>query len=258
MQAKDGTKDRWILLRGLARESGHWLDFPNKVNELLGACYPLDLPGTGKLHKLQSPHRMRDFTEFIRAQRTFLPEGGYFAIGVSLGGMVLSDWITRYPGELKGVVLINSSRADLSPPHKRMLPDGAARLLRAMASPSLYDRELRILSVISQKESEHREWAKEWAEIARQRPISAMTTARQLLAAATFSLSHRLSHVPVLVLSSMGDELVDSSCSTQIADRWSCEIHRHPWGGHDLPLDDPDWVLGHIAQWRESLKRSGV
>ena len=258
MPAKVTQRDRWILLRGLARESAHWMDFPQQVGKKLGTSYPLDLPGTGKLFKLQSPYKIRDFTEFVRAQKAFLPDGNYFALGVSLGGMVLSDWIVRYPGELKGVVLINSSRGDLSPPHKRMLPSGAAGLLRAMAAPGLYEREHKILSVISQKEDSHRVWAQQWAEIARQRPISSMTTARQLLAAATFRLSHRLSHVPVLVLSSMGDELVDPSCSTQIADHWSCEIHRHPWGGHDLALDDPQWVLEQVAQWRSSLRRSGI
>lgn len=258
MPAEDRSPDRWILLRGLARESAHWLDFPGQLRSRLGPCYTLDLPGTGKLHKLASPYRIRDFTEFVRAQKDFLPKGNYFGLAVSLGGMVLSDWIARYPGELKGVVLINTSRADLSPPHKRLRPESAAKLLKAMVSASLYERELRILSVISQREVMHREWAKEWAEIARQRPISPVTVARQLLAAATFGLSRRLSQTPALVLSSMGDDMVDSSCSTQIADHWSCEIERHSWGGHDLPLDDPGWVLDRIANWRQSLKSVGI
>jgi pimeloyl-[acyl-carrier protein] methyl ester esterase len=252
------SPDRWILLRGLARESGHWLDFPARVREKLGLCYPLDLPGTGKLHKLSSPFRIKDFTEFVRAQKDFLPKGNYFGLAVSLGGMVLSDWISRYPGELKGVVVINTSRGDLSPPHKRLKPEAAAKLLKAMASPSLYERELKILSVLSQREEMHREWAKEWAEIARQRPISPVTVARQLLAAATFGLSNKVSQTPVLVLSSIADEMVDSSCSTQIADQWSCDIERHPWGGHDLTLDDPDWVLEKTSQWRQKLKSAGI
>jgi hypothetical protein len=26
-------------------------------------------------------------------------------------------------------------------------------------------------------------------------------------------------------------------------------LREHPTAGHDLPLDDPDWVIGEIAQW---------
>lgn len=249
----EAPTDRWILLRGLARESGHWLDFPSVMAPQLGACFPLDLPGTGQLHKLQSPARMREITEFVRAQKAFLPQGEYFAVGVSLGGMVLSDWVSRYPSELKGIVLINSSRGDLSPPYKRMIPQAGARLLRARLSASLYERELKILSVISQRQERHKEWAEQWAEIARQRPISAATISRQLFAATTLSLSRKVSDVPALVLSSLGDQLVDPSCSTRMAEAWDCEIQRHPWGGHELQLDDPEWVVEKIKAWRGAL-----
>jgi hypothetical protein len=30
---------------------------------------------------------------------------------------------------------------------------------------------------------------------------------------------------------------------------WRAELREHPSAGHDLPLDDPAWVAGRIAEW---------
>jgi pimeloyl-ACP methyl ester carboxylesterase len=54
--------------------------------------------------------------------------------------------------------------------------------------------------------------------------------------------------VPLLLLASRGDALVDPRCSLAIAQRWACEIAMHPWAGHDLPLDDADWVVQQVRE----------
>jgi pimeloyl-ACP methyl ester carboxylesterase len=55
--------------------------------------------------------------------------------------------------------------------------------------------------------------------------------------------------VPTLLLASQTDHLVNVICSTTLAQRWQCALHLHPSAGHDLPLDDGDWVITHIHRW---------
>jgi hypothetical protein len=53
----------------------------------------------------------------------------------------------------------------------------------------------------------------------------------------------------VLVLSSQGDRLVNPRCSARLASAWQAPHQQHPWAGHDLPHDDPDWLCQRLALW---------
>jgi predicted alpha/beta hydrolase family esterase len=53
----------------------------------------------------------------------------------------------------------------------------------------------------------------------------------------------------VLVLASLGDGLVDPACSWRMAKAWGVELRLHASAGHDLPLDDPEWVARQAADW---------
>jgi pimeloyl-ACP methyl ester carboxylesterase len=55
--------------------------------------------------------------------------------------------------------------------------------------------------------------------------------------------------VPLPILSSAGDRLVDPGCSRRLAESWRAAHHVHPDAGHDLPLDDGAWVAERIATW---------
>jgi len=54
---------------------------------------------------------------------------------------------------------------------------------------------------------------------------------------------------PTLLLASAGDQLVSLKCSQALAAAWQCPIQTHPWAGHDLPLDDPPWVIARVQAW---------
>lgn len=58
----------------------------------------------------------------------------------------------------------------------------------------------------------------------------------------------------MLLLSSDPDQLVSSQCSRAIASVWQRPLVLHPFAGHDLPLDDPQWAADQVAQ---SPKDSG-
>jgi pimeloyl-ACP methyl ester carboxylesterase len=55
--------------------------------------------------------------------------------------------------------------------------------------------------------------------------------------------------MPVLVLASAMDALVDPLCSRHLAAEWKTSLAVHPDAGHDLPLDDAAWVARQVRAW---------
>jgi len=54
--------------------------------------------------------------------------------------------------------------------------------------------------------------------------------------------------VPTLLLASTHDRLVRCACSRALARAWRCALVEHPHAGHDLPLDDPQWVVQQVLE----------
>lgn len=75
-----------------------------------------------------------------------------------------------------------------------------------------------------------------WLKIAKERPVSYLNFANQLAAAARFEGLAEKPRIPVLLLNSLGDRLVEPSCSESLRQAWDCPMDRHPWGGHELHL----------------------
>ena len=38
-------------------------------------------------------------------------------------------------------------------------------------------------------------------------------------------------------------------CSLRLASSWAVPLILHLHAGHDLPLDDPEWVIDQIQRW---------
>ena len=103
----------WIFLRGLNRESRHWGSFPETFRQAVPEAdvHTIDLPGNGRLHRLKSPADVAEMAESCRAQLLasgILPP--YHVLAMSLGAMVTIAWAARHPAEIRGCVLINTSR----------------------------------------------------------------------------------------------------------------------------------------------------
>lgn len=261
----------WILLRGLARESRHWGDFPEILTKEVAAERPgeivrvdcLDLPGTGRYSEMRSPlsitriaEFMRDkFIELRRNQReqglASAPE--FYLVALSLGGMVACRWMEMWPRDFAGCVLINTSFREFSPTNHRLRPLAVLRLMSiAAAHNDLHKRERRVLQMVSNKPEVRSHVVGKWAEIEATRPVSPENVARQLIAAAGFKPRLVQPPVPVLLLNSKKDRMVDPRCSEEIARRWQSDIESHPWAGHDLTLDDPHWAAAKISKWYHS------
>jgi len=248
----------WVFLRGWAREARHWGEFPAQFRAGMpdAEVVELDPPGGGRFYAQRSLLSVESMVEharaWLRAQRAPAP---YHLLGLSLGGMVSLDWAARHPGEVAACVLLNTSLRPFSAFYERILPRNYATLLRVLLERDARARETAIYRLTSSGELKP-DIVSAWARYAREQPMSRGNALRQLVAAARYRAPAGPPAVPVLVLASAGDRLVDPRCSRSLAKAWKLPIAVHPTAGHDLALDDGPWVAAEVKRWL-SLPRSG-
>lgn len=244
---------KWLFLRGLAREQRHWGDFPEAFRSAIpdAEVHFLDLPGAGTEHRRASPVSIEAILDDVRGRWLKLsPDRAqkWNLLGISLGGMVAMSWAESFPGELERVVVINSSAGDLSSPFKRFNPSALPKLFPRLLIGAGRERELAILEVTSRMREDLPAIAERWSTFAQERPFRRSALISQLLAASRYSAPNRLAQ-RLLVVSSERDGLVDPECSERLAARLAAEVVKHPEAGHDLPLDDPEWLSRTIRGW---------
>ncbi|MDL0431101.1 alpha/beta hydrolase [Marinobacter sp. TBZ242] len=239
----------WILLRGLTRERGHWGDFPR----LLAEAFPeqqfhlVDLPGTGVHFNDTCPDNIAAIRERVSRRVEHIP-APYSILALSMGGMVALDWAQHAPeGEIQNLVLINTS-SGFSPPWRRMKPGAWPRIVRLLSRRELFDREADILRLTCNRPVSL-ETMKLWYSIQRQRPVDFRNACSQLKAAATFKPRPERPLPDALLLASKGDRIVHWKCSEALEQRWQWTLKVHPSAGHDLPLDDPQWIIRQMESW---------
>ncbi len=244
---------RWIFLRGLTREAVHWGGFADAFREAMPGAevLMLDLPGNGQWHARPSPMSVEAMVAECRAELAQRGVAGPFQLlAMSLGAMVATEWARSAPAEVQGCVLINTSFGSFSPFYRRLRPRNYVALLReVLMAPTPLAAESAVLRLTSNRAQEHAAVVADWVHARAQRPVSSSNALRQLLAAARYRAPRTCPAERMLLLASAQDGLVSSQCSQAIASAWACPLVLHPWAGHDLPLDDPAWVAGQVAQW---------
>ena len=247
---------QWILLRGLTREAAHWGAFAEGFVQAVPGddVLALDLPGNGEFHHLASPWSVQGMVQACRAdlaRRAVAPP--YHLMAMSLGAMVATEWARVAPHEVAGCVLINTSLRPFSLFWHRLQLHNIAPLLRlAWRWRSAEAAEQVVWQITSRSApSAAAGVVAQWAAVRRQRPVSARNAVRQLVAAARYCAPAAAPVDRVLLLGSQADRLVSSQCSQAIAQAWGLPLplQLHPWAGHDLPLDDPQWVIDAVLQW---------
>ncbi|MDW5417695.1 alpha/beta hydrolase [Iodobacter sp. CM08] len=235
----------WVLLRGLMRESRHWGDFITKAQ----AAWPndkiitIDWPGNGVLHQQASLSHIEAMVEHIRQSLATQPSP-YHVLAISLGAMAAVAWAKAFPEEISACILINTSLRPINPFYQRLRPHSYPALLRLLIS-SPKEKERIILQLTSQTRPQA--VLNDWMAMQRQYPINTLNILRQLLAAMRYKASQP--NVPILLLSGGVDQLVSPTCSQTLAKKWQVPCLVHPQAGHDLPLDDGEWVLQAIKEY---------
>ena len=179
----------------------------------------------------------------------------YHLCSLSLGGTVAVEWSARYPQEVAAVVLINTSMRPFSPFYRRLQwrNYGAIfRLLPPSSLPRAARQEALVLRLTSVNYAHDEAVPRRWMGYRDASPVSLLNGVRQLLAAARYRAPAQRPQVPMLVLAGGADRLVDPRCSRELAAAWGLALREHPRAGHDLPLDDGEWVAAQVAEWLAS------
>ncbi|WP_427983199.1 alpha/beta fold hydrolase [Agarivorans sp.] len=248
-----------VLLRGLVREQRHWGAF----KQLLQQRYParpvlsFDVPGNGQLSHLPSAWHIAELRQSLRIQLRLcdVDVRNVDLLAISMGGMLALDWARAHPEEVHSMLLINPSNAAFSPFYQRLNYQSYLKLLGCIFARTAASRERRIMQLSSRFATLHQAELDDWCSWAEQCPVSLSNAFKQLVAAARFKLELAPS-VPLLLLASRRDQLVNVRCSQVMAQTWGCELRCHPSAGHDLALDAPSWTCQQIDQWFASLEDS--
>lgn len=243
----------WLFLRGLGRQQRHWGRFPEIFEASLKGdkVFFLDLPGSGTELRRRSPQSVRAICDDVHERFLALKkrEGGEWSfLALSLGGMVALEWAARYPEEVQKLVIINSSAANLSLPWERLNWKLIPTLLKASTQKDPVLREKAILMLTSNRPREDLErTAVQWAAFADNPTLSRKNALKQLGAAVAFKAPAKEKiHCKTLVLSSMRDRFTSAKCSYSLSRHYGFHQAVHPTAGHDLTLDDPEWVSEQV------------
>ena len=244
----------WVLLRGLMREQRHWGRFPGELADVLPHADIItpDLPGNGQRHAMRSPTSVAQMVEFCRAElRARGVPAPYSLLALSLGGMVAVEWASRYPHEVARCVLVNTSMRPYSRFHQWLRWQNYPAILKQLVQGGMDNQERLILRLTSREGDAERRAGllKRWCDYQQEYPVTRANALRQLWAAARFRAPAVRPTVPLLVLSSAGDQLVNPACSSNLARAWQAPHAVHPSAGHDLPLDDGAWVAAEVGKW---------
>lgn len=240
----------FVLLRGLARQSGHWGEFPKRLSIAFpqATIHTPDLPGFGKLSHLRAPVSIEATAAYLSAEVHLKTDSTKILVAISLGGSVALSWCHQKPDLFTHCFLINSSLAGLSPTRERLSRLAVRVLLGASLTKNPSKREALILGLVSNKPSAREEALPLWTKLAESDPRSAVNILRQLVAASRFRLDAKPEGATRFhVLASTEDRLCSSRCSEQLAELLGGQVQFHRAAGHDLPLDDPEWLAGKIA-----------
>ena len=262
MTETTSTFIHFVLIRGLIREAAHWGELPARLRQTFpGARVScLDIPGAGVLHRERTPLSVTDMVTAMR--ETFLAQQQRQEItcllAISLGGMIAANWLQRFPGDFRCAVLINTSFGDLSPLHHRLRPGALGWMTLAALAPARH-KEALILRMVSNDAEAARTALPQWQQIRTERPVALGNAVRQLWAASRFRLGNDRPAVPVLLLAGTRDRMVHVDCSRVIARTWQVSLQEHSQAGHDLALDDPDWIVNKTHQFiHDSAGKTGV
>jgi homoserine acetyltransferase len=238
------SKKYWIFLRGLTRGNIHWGDFPEIFKKLNpdAAIEFLEIPGNGNLYQEITPINAKEVVDLIRKKSQFCQENLPLNIcGISLGGMIALKWAELYPENIQTITIINSSLSQFSPFYHRLIPANYVKILKAVTEPNIFEQEKFVLSVTSNKIQETSRYLKVFSTFATEHKMLKTNVVRQLILASKINIK-KINSIPLTVINSKNDRLVNSSCSEKIAIGLNGKIIIHSTAGHDLPLDEPVWL----------------
>lgn len=249
-----GSANTWIMLRGLGRESAHWMEFVAQLRQHMPQrrieC--IDWPGNGEYADMRSPCAIADGVAHLRqvcSERQLQPP--YVLVGISMGGMTAIDWLAHYPEEISHAHVINTSIGGVSYWYERMRVGSFLKLLAS--ARTVRGRESVVAALTLSADSISDALIGQWVDIANRHPVARSNLLRQIWSASRFSVRRPEHTERLTVYVSGADRLVNPECSRDIARLWNVELVEHAMAGHDLPLDDGAWLLEQLLRERKPV-----
>ena len=227
-----------VFLRGLIRSRFHWNGFPQRFYDDFRVIEP-ELPGNGYLSHLITPTTIHDMMLQVRQQVREQHQGPVTLIAISMGAMIATEWARTYPDEVSAMHMINTSLANMSLPWQRMDAPSFLRLLSCLGNRERLEKtifRMTINRVITEDEK------RQWLEFAQTHPLQWRNIFVQLIAASRYKGPVHAPIEKVWLYNARGDRLVKAWCTERIARTWDKPLTTHDSAGHDLPVDDPDWL----------------
>lgn len=233
----------WILLRGLIRGQFHWHEFPQKLSTARpdDQVICIDIPGNGERYSENTPWSIGAIANDIEEKIKNLNfEHPVHLISISMGAMIATEIAASMQNKIASLHLINTSFSNFNPPWQRMKLDAVAGLI-----PNLFSIEKRERAILKWTSNQQNieQYVPAWATEARRHPLSFKNTLAQLLGAARFKAPKSAPIPHSFVYGAIQDRLVSHKCSLAVANNWKVPMAIHPTAGHDLPLDEPEWLI---------------
>jgi len=233
-----GERPVVVFLRGLIRSRYHWNGFPDRFRDDFEVIEP-ELPGNGYLAGELTPKDIPAMMRSVREQVRYQFIGPVHIIAISMGGMIATEWARRFPDEVAGMHLINTSLANMSLPWQRMDAASFFHLLSCLGQRERLEKVI-YRKTINRDVSESE--TRQWLEFARVNPLQWRNIFVQLIAASRYKGPMEAPIDHVWFYNALHDRLVSPWCTTRIARTWNKPLLTHPEAGHDLPVDAPDWL----------------
>jgi pimeloyl-ACP methyl ester carboxylesterase len=232
-----------VMLRGLARGKHHWGRFVTLMEQAFPEkkVIAIDLAGNGDRYKETSPTTIQAAVEDIRQQlQSINLQPPYDVISLSLGGMITLQWLHENQ-EIEKAIVMNTSHAML-PFYQRMRPSAILTIITSVFLLPIHLRERVIFGLNANKDPDQ-EVIQQWITLEKAQSVSFRNLINQIKIAKTFTTSLTISNEKALLLASTHDHLVNVNCSKKIASDFNINIQYHPVAGHEISLDDPNWVI---------------
>lgn len=246
-------KRTFVLLRGLGHESRHWGSFSKQLAEqkFCEKVILSELPGSGVRLKDKSYASIPKIADDIYRtyKDSWLKHRPLSIIGLSLGGMLTLELLSQHPDLFSEFFIMNSSTGKLSPFYQRMKFSAMPKILNISMEHKSELRAKLMVELSSKLKLKDEKILKEHTHILESAPVSFKTLVQQLYAAVRYKGPYREIKTPGLILTSQHDELVDYKCSKALAHHLSTDLLTHESAGHDLTLDDAEWVVEKLRDY---------
>lgn len=253
------SKDNYFLMRGLIRETRHWGIFPEILQKTIPQAniVMLEIPGVGKYVKVKTPTSIDDIVEFMRKdflqEKAKNPNAKNYIIAMSLGAMIATHWMQKYPHDFDKAMLSNTSYKGFCSLFERLRPSNYTTIFKSILANlfggNKLEQEKYIVSMVSNRPENYERISKNWAKIQEDSPVPVMNLFRQLIAAVIFSPSPAKPQTPLMLLNSTTDRFVSTECSKNIHEKWQVPIKYHATAGHEMALDEPQWLADRVKEW---------